>query len=57
MDSLTRNPKIHQVIKLGTSWIRIVMINLLLFFLLLTFGELVLRLPTRCDNRPVFSTI
>lgn len=42
MDSLTRNPKIHQV--LGTSWIRIVMINLLLFFVLLTLGELVLRL-------------
>jgi hypothetical protein len=44
VDSLTRNPKIHQVIKLETSWIRIVVINLLLFFVLLTFGELVLRL-------------
>ena len=44
MDALTRNPKIHQVIKLGTSWIRIVMINLLLFFVLLTFAEVVLRL-------------
>ena len=44
MGSLTRNPKIHQVIKLRTSWIRIVMINLLLFFVLLTFGEFVLRL-------------
>src|ERR1700751_5158052 len=44
MDSLTRNPKIHRVAKLGTSWIRIVMINLLLFFVLLTLGEVVLRL-------------
>ncbi len=44
MDSLTRSPKIHHVITLGTSWIRIVMINLLLFFVLLTFGEFVLRL-------------
>jgi hypothetical protein len=44
VDSLTRNPKIHQVIKLETSWIRIVVINLLLFFVLLTFGEFVLRL-------------
>jgi hypothetical protein len=44
VDSLTRNSKIHQVIKLETSWIRIVVINLLLFFVLLTFGELVLRL-------------
>jgi hypothetical protein len=44
MDSLTRSPKIHHVITLGTSWTRIVMINLLIFFVLLTFGELVLRL-------------
>src|SRR5436190_16235682 len=43
MDSLTRNPKAHQVNKLETSWIRIVTINLLLFFILPIFGELVLR--------------
>jgi hypothetical protein len=43
MDSLTRNAKGHQLNKLKTSWIRIVTINLVIFFLLLTFGELVLR--------------
>src|SRR5262249_25604343 len=62
MDSLMRNPKIHQVIiKLGKSWIRIVMINLLLFFVLLTFGELVLRfawtvrscIKSECDFRRI----
>jgi hypothetical protein len=44
VDSLTRNPRIHRMIKLGRSWIRIVMINLLLFFVLLAVVELVLRL-------------
>jgi hypothetical protein len=43
MDSLTRSRKAHQLTKLETSWIRIVIVNLSVFFILLTSGELVLR--------------
>jgi hypothetical protein len=57
MDSLTRDQKAHLVNNVETSRIRIVIINLLVFFVLLTFGELVLRsawtvrscLKSNCD--------
>jgi hypothetical protein len=43
MGSLTRNPKAHQVNKLETSWFKIVVINLLVFSILIAFGEIFLR--------------